>query len=213
MEGTDFLTIVWGCAETLPVSDLRFCFFQQVYVFQLGHWHTWHTPHALTCVGKLWRSRHNTINAILIQWHVNEWPGILKLLPGLPTNVSDSDQGGRAFWSLVCICKYFERFHHKAPGNRKPKAQHLHRQNNNLRTNTKLLTKEFYKQKSRGSSCDLALSVHDNVNHHQDNTRDQHANAFILIGSQLVVMVLRAQLVLGTIAQFFHFVAEEKKRR
>ena len=34
-----------------------------------------------------------------------------------------------------------------------------------------------------------------------------------LIGSQLVVMVLRAQWSLGTIAQFFHFVAEEKKRR
>ena len=33
-----------------------------------------------------------------------------------------------------------------------------------------------YKQKSRGSSCDPALSVHDNVNHHQDNTRDQHVN-------------------------------------
>ena len=44
------------------------------------------------------------------------------------------------------------------------------------RWNTKRLTKEFYKQKSRGSSCDPALSVHDNVNHHQDNTRDQHVN-------------------------------------
>ena len=36
---------------------------------------------SLTCVGRLWRSRHNTIDAILIQWHANEWPGILKLLP------------------------------------------------------------------------------------------------------------------------------------
>ena len=26
------------------------------------------------------------------------------------------------------------------------------------------------------SSCDPALSVHDNVNHHQDSTRDQHVN-------------------------------------
>ena len=33
-----------------------------------------------------------------------------------------------------------------------------------------------------------------------------------LIGSQLVVMVLRTQWPLGTIAQFFHFVAEEKKK-
>ena len=32
-----------------------------------------------------------------------------------------------------------------------------------------------------------------------------------LIGSQLVVMVLRAQWPLGTIAQFVHFVVEEKK--
>ena len=30
--------------------------------------------------------------------------------------------------------------------------------------------------KSRGLSCDPALSVHDNVNHHQYNTRDQHMN-------------------------------------
>ena len=35
---------------------------------------------SLTCVGRLWRSRHNTIHAILIQWHVNELRGILKLL-------------------------------------------------------------------------------------------------------------------------------------
>ena len=34
-----------------------------------------------------------------------------------------------------------------------------------------------------------------------------------LIGSQLVVMVLRAQWPLGTIAQFFHFVAEEKNKQ
>ena len=36
---------------------------------------------SFTCVGRLWRSRHNTIDAILIQWHVNELRGILKLLP------------------------------------------------------------------------------------------------------------------------------------
>ena len=35
---------------------------------------------SLTCVGRLWRSRHNTIDAILIQWHLNELRGILKLL-------------------------------------------------------------------------------------------------------------------------------------
>ena len=80
--------------------------------------------------------------------------------------------------------------------NRKPKTLNLHRQNNNPRTNTKWLkwlTKEFYIQISRGSSCDPALSVHDNINHHQDNTRDHHVSTFTLIGSQLVVLVLRAQ--------------------
>ena len=50
------------------------------------------------------------------------------------------------------------------------------------------------------------------VNYHQDSSRDQHVNTFTLIGSQLVVMVLRAQWPVGTIAQFFHFVAEEKKK-
>ena len=44
------------------------------------------------------------------------------------------------------------------------------------RSNTKRLTKEFYDQKSRGLSCDPALSIYDNVNHHQDDTRDQHVN-------------------------------------
>ena len=34
---------------------------------------------------------------------------------------------------------------------------------------TKWLTKECFKQKSRGSSCDPALSV-DDASHHQDNT-------------------------------------------
>ena len=42
---------------------------------------------SLTCVGRLWRSRHNTIDAILIQWHVNELRGILKLLPWLNENI------------------------------------------------------------------------------------------------------------------------------
>ena len=36
---------------------------------------------SLTCVGRLRRSRHHTMDVILNQWHVNEWPGILKLLP------------------------------------------------------------------------------------------------------------------------------------
>ena len=35
---------------------------------------------SLTFVGRLGRSRHNTIDINLIQWHVNEWPGILKWL-------------------------------------------------------------------------------------------------------------------------------------
>ena len=68
------------------------------------------------------------------------------------------------------------------------------------------------KQKYRSLSCDPALSVHDNVNHHQNNKRDQHVNTFTLIGSQLVVMVLRAHRPLGAIAQFFHFAVEENKK-
>ena len=76
----------------------------------------------------------------------------------------------------------------------------------------KRLTKECYKQKSRSSSCDPALSVYDNVSHHQHNTRDQHVNTFTLIGSQLVVMVLRAQWPLGTIAQCFLFFGGGKNK-
>ena len=66
-------------------------------------------------------------------------------------------------------------------------------------------------QKSRDLSCDLALSMHDNVNRHQDNTRDQHVNTFTLIGSQLVAMVLSAQWPLGTIAQFSILWRRKKK--
>ena len=55
--------------------------------------------------------------------------------------------------------------------------------------------------------------MHDNVNHRQDNMHDQHVNTSTPIGSQLVIMVLRAQWPLGTIVKFSHFVAEEKKKR
>ena len=41
-------------------------------------WPLWSA--SLTWVRRLWRLRHNTIDAIFIQWHVNEWPGILQLL-------------------------------------------------------------------------------------------------------------------------------------
>ena len=46
--------------------------------------------------------------------------------------------------TCVCVCKYFECLHHKAPGNRKPKPLNLHPQDN-PRTNTKWLTKELIK--------------------------------------------------------------------
>ena len=79
------------------------------------------------------------------------------------------------------------------------------------RWNTKRPTKEFSKQKSRARhvtrTCPcMTTSIIIKI------TRDQHVNTFTLIGSQLVVMVLRAQWPLGTIAHFFHFVAEEKKQ-
>ena len=70
------------------------------------------------------------------------------------------------------------------------------------------MTKEIYKQ-----NLSPALSVHDNVNHRQDNMHDQHVNTSTPIGSQLVIMVLRAQWPLGAIVKFSHFVAEEKKKR
>ena len=97
------------------VSDFRFCFLQQVYVFQLRHWHTWRTRHTrlswLSSVRDSIRSK-NTAQYIS--------------LCGLAANNTTS----------VCDCKYFERLHHKAPGNRKPNPLNLHRQNNNHRTNS-----------------------------------------------------------------------------
>ena len=80
------------------------------------------------------------------------------------------------------------------------------------RWNTKRPTKEFSKQKSRARhvtrTCPcMTTSIIIKI------TRDQHVNTFTLIGSQLVVMVLRAQWPLGTIAQFVHFVEEERKKR
>ena len=76
------------------------------------------------------------------------------------------------------------------------------------RWNTKRLTEEFYKKNlavrhvTRPCPC-MTKSIIINI------TRVSACEH--LIGSQLVVMVLRAQWPLGTIAQFFHFVAEEKK--
>ena len=68
------------------------------------------------------------------------------------------------------------------------------------RWNTKRPTKEFSKQKSRvrhvTRTCPcMTTSIIIKI------TRDQHVNIFTLIGSQLVVMVLRAQWPLGTIAR------------
>ena len=75
--------------------------------------------------------------------------------------------------------------------------------------NTNRLTKEFNKQKSHArhvtQPCPcMTTSIIIKI------TRVSACEH--LIGSQLVVMVLRAQWPLGTIAQFFHFVAEEKKK-
>ena len=36
-------------------------------------------PTLFSLVGVLWRTKHNTIDAILIQWHANKWQGILQL--------------------------------------------------------------------------------------------------------------------------------------
>ena len=68
------------------------------------------------------------------------------------------------------------------------------------RWNTKRPTKEFSKQKYRArhvtQTCPcMTTSIIIKI------TRDQQVNTFTLIGSQLVVMVLRAQWPLGTIAR------------
>ena len=42
-------------------------------------------PPLFSLVGVLWRTKHNTIDAILIQWHANKWQGILQLSPKLAT--------------------------------------------------------------------------------------------------------------------------------
>ena len=36
-------------------------------------------PPLFSLVDVLWRTKHNTIDAILIQWHANKWQGILQL--------------------------------------------------------------------------------------------------------------------------------------
>ena len=38
-------------------------------------------PPLFLLVGVLWRTKHDTIDAILIQWHANKWQGILQLSP------------------------------------------------------------------------------------------------------------------------------------
>ena len=67
--------------------------------------------------------------------------------------------------TCVCVYKYFERLRHNAPDYRNP---------NTLKYKT--IDKRVLWAKISCSSCDLALFVHDNVNHHQDSTRDQHVN-------------------------------------
>ena len=59
--------------------------------------------------------------------------------------------------TCICVCKCFVRLRHNAPGDR------------NLNT-------LIFINKISCSSCDPAPSVHDNVNHYQHNTRDQHVN-------------------------------------
>ena len=67
--------------------------------------------------------------------------------------------------TCVCVYKYFERLPHNAPDDRNP-----------ITLKYKTTDKIVLWAKISCSSCDPALSVHDNVNHHQDNTRGQHVN-------------------------------------
>ena len=72
----------------------RFCFLQQVYVFQLRHWHTWHTRHSrLSSVGDSIRSKL-PLNNIFLR--------------GLAANNT----------TCVYVCKYFERLRRDVPDDR-----------------------------------------------------------------------------------------------
>ena len=48
-------------------------------------------PLLFKCSGVLWRTSQNTKDAILIQWHANQWPGILKFSQFFTTH------------SLICL--------------------------------------------------------------------------------------------------------------
>ena len=67
--------------------------------------------------------------------------------------------------TCACVYKYFERLPHNAPDDRNP-----------ITLKYKTTDKIVLWAKISCSSCDPDLSVHDNVNHHQDSTRDQHVN-------------------------------------
>ena len=66
-------------------------------------------PPLFSLVGVLWRTKQNTIDAILIQWHTNKWQGILQLSPLL--NVVDCvagwfiSRGQRHRKILVLLCE------------------------------------------------------------------------------------------------------------
>ena len=56
------------------------------FIFRSNCWIPCHSvPPLFSLVGVLWRTKHNTIDAILIQWHANKWQGILQLSPFFPS--------------------------------------------------------------------------------------------------------------------------------
>ena len=89
-----------------------------MYVFQLRHWHTWHTRHTRHTRLSWLSSVRDSIRSKNTAQYIS--------LCGLAANNTTS----------VCDCKYFERLHHKAPGNRKPNPLNFYCQNNNHRTNS-----------------------------------------------------------------------------
>ena len=59
-------------------------------------------PLLFSLVGVLWRTKQNTIDAILIQWDANKWQGILQLSPLMTLG----------YLKCLALCDWFYLLHH-----------------------------------------------------------------------------------------------------
>ena len=67
-------------------------------------------PPLFSLVGVLWRTKHNTIDAILIQWHANKWQGILQLSPNPGQGISRTRPNDRSGTSRTLKLLYVRTF-------------------------------------------------------------------------------------------------------